>query len=143
MSTLTGNCSPKLKKMGKERLLPEVFLQYNKYPLSSTSPLLASLCAKRRSRLLDDGRHLPLTWEIKPITGGRHGGGGLNQQHTFLLPARLAVLCALITQSSKTFTPSSLPMHPLSFIHPLTPRNNSPTHIHKCNQVHTTFLLSM
>lgn len=104
------------------------------------SPLVASHGARSRGRLPDDGRRPPLTWEINPLTGGRHGGEGLNQQHTFLLPVRLAVLCALITQSSKTVTPSSAPLYPPPSIHPLTRRSSPPKqNIYKRNQAHATF----
>lgn len=36
-------------------------------------------------------------WEINPLTGGQHGGEGLNQQQTFLLLVRCTVLHALIS----------------------------------------------
>ena len=112
------------------------------YPFPSTSPLLASLCAKRRSRLLDDGRRPPLTWEIKPITGGQERGEGLNQQHTFLLPARLAVLCALITQSSKTFTPI-LPSYAPTVLHSPFDSKEQPANTHTQMQSSTCYLYTI
>lgn len=64
-------------------------------PFAFHSSQQASHCAKGRSRLPDGGRRQPLTWEINLLTGGLHGGEGLNQQHTFLLPVRLAVFMGL------------------------------------------------
>lgn len=96
--------------------------------LSYTPPLLESQCCDGGTRLPDNDRQPPLTWEINSLTGGHHGAE--RAKSPAWLPAKGAAGCLSCFNETVLLKPLLLPL-----IQPLTPNMQPCNYILKCSAI--------